>query len=111
GRTASKKEPLKVFPESPVTGQVVQLLDGRYGPYLTDGVTNASLPKATTPEEIEFNDALNLLAARAAAGPPKKAPRKAAAKKATPKKTTKAAKKTPAKATKKKTTKGAKESS
>ncbi len=106
GRTASKKEPLKVFPESPVTGQPVHLLDGRYGPYLTDGVTNASLPKATTPEEIEFNDALNLLAARAAAGPPKKAPRKSPAKKATPKKTTKAAKKTPTKAAKKKSTKG-----
>jgi DNA topoisomerase I len=103
GRAASKKEPLKVFPESPVTGNVIQLLEGRYGPYLTDGVTNASLPKGTTPEEIELNDALNLLATRAAAGPPKKASRKTSTAK---KKTTKAVKKTSTKAAKKKSTKG-----
>jgi DNA topoisomerase-1 len=102
GRAAAKKEPLKVFPESPVTGNPIQLLEGRYGPYLTDGVTNASLPKGTTPEEIELNDALNLLATRAAAGPSKKK----GARKAAPKKTAKAPKKTTAKATKKKSTKG-----
>src|SRR5690606_26434427 len=102
GRAAAKKEPPKVFPESPVTGNPIQLLEGRYGPYLTDGVTNASLPKGTTPEEIELNDALNLLATRAAAGPSKKK----GARKAAPKKTAKAPKKTTAKATKKKSTKG-----
>ncbi|MCG8583602.1 MAG: DNA topoisomerase I, partial [Pirellulales bacterium] len=42
-RGAAKKEPIKVFAESPVTGNPVQLLDGRYGPYVTDGETNASL--------------------------------------------------------------------
>ncbi|MFO0788095.1 MAG: type I DNA topoisomerase [Pirellulales bacterium] len=85
GRAAAKKEPLKVFEESPVTKQKVQLLDGRYGPYVTDGETNASLPKGTSPEELTFPEALDLLAARAAAGPPKK--------KAAKKKTAKAAKK------------------
>ena len=69
---AAKREPLKVFEASPVTGEKVQLLDGRYGPYVTDGTTNASLPKGTPPEELTFNEALNLLAARAAAGPPKR---------------------------------------
>jgi DNA topoisomerase I len=80
GRAAAKREPLKVFDPSPVTNQKVQLLDGRYGPYVTDGETNASLPKGTPPEELTFQEALDLLAVRAAAGPSKK---KSAKKKAT----------------------------
>jgi DNA topoisomerase I len=102
GRAAAKREPLKVFDESPVTKQKIQLLDGRYGPYVTDGETNASLPKGTPPEELTFDEALNLLAARAAAGPPKK--------KAAKKKTAKAPKsaESPKKsATKRRTTKKA----
>jgi DNA topoisomerase-1 len=72
GRAAAKREPLKVFDASPVTGQKVQLLDGRYGPYVTDGETNASLPKGSSVDELTMNEALDLLAARAAAGPPKR---------------------------------------
>jgi DNA topoisomerase-1 len=79
GGPSAKREPLKVFEASPITGEKVQLLDGRYGPYVTDGTTNASLPKGTPVEELTFNEALDLLAVRAAAGPPKK---KAAKKKA-----------------------------
>jgi DNA topoisomerase-1 len=98
---AAKKEPLRVFDESPVTNTKVQLLDGRYGPYLTDGETNASLPKGASVEELTFAEALELLAARAALGPPKKKKRaaKSAAKSdkpATPKKA--ASKRRPAKA-------------
>ncbi len=100
GRGAPR-EPIKVFEnDSPVTEQKVQMLDGRYGPYVSDGETNASLPKGVKPEELTFQEALNLLADRAAAGgsKKKKAPRKAAAKKAPAKKKTakkKAAKKSP----------------
>jgi len=79
GRAAAKREPLKVFDASPVTSQKVQLLDGRYGPYVTDGETNASVPKGTSADELTFQEALDLLAARAALGPPK---RKTAKKKA-----------------------------
>lgn len=86
GRGAVKCEPLKVFEASPVTSNPVQLLAGRYGPYVTDGVTNASLPRGTAPEEVTLEYALNLLKARAEQGPskPKKsaAPKKAAAPKA-----------------------------
>jgi DNA topoisomerase-1 len=63
------KEPVKVFEESPVTGKKIQLLEGRYGLYLTDGATNASLPKGASPEELTREEALELLAARAAMGP------------------------------------------
>ena len=66
------KEPLKVFDESLVTGQKIQLLEGRYGLYLNDGVTNASLPKGLAPDALTKEQALELLAARAALGPPKK---------------------------------------
>ena len=49
---AARKEPLKTFDPSPVTGKPVQLLGGRYGPYVTDGATNASLPRGTSAEEV-----------------------------------------------------------
>jgi DNA topoisomerase I len=100
GSTATK-EPLKVFEASPVTSQPVRLLAGRYGPYVTDGVTNASLPKDVAPEDVALDYALSLLQTRAEAGPSKRRPfkRKAAAKKAAPVKKKAAPKK---KATKKK---------
>ena len=92
GRGA-KKEPLKVFDVSPVTQNPVELLQGSYGPYVTDGETNASLPREAKPEELTFEAALDLLAVRAAMGgskKKKKAPRKAATSKKAP-----AAKKAP----------------
>ena len=52
---AAPKEPLKVFDPSPVTEEPIKLLDGRYGPYVTDGATNASLPRGTTVEELDFD--------------------------------------------------------
>jgi DNA topoisomerase-1 len=66
---AARKEPLKVFDPSPVTGKPVQLLAGRYGPYVTDGATNASLPRGTSPDEVTVEYALNLLKTRAERGP------------------------------------------
>jgi DNA topoisomerase I len=80
GRGRGKKEPLKVFDASPVTGNPVELLDGSYGPYVTDGETNASLPRDAKVEELTFEGALDLLAVRAAAGGSKK--KKKGAKKA-----------------------------
>jgi DNA topoisomerase-1 len=90
GRAAAKREPLKVFDPSPVTGKNVQLLDGRYGPYVTDGETNASLPKGTEIDQLTFNEALDLLAARAAVAPAKRktARKKAAKASSAPKKST-----------------------
>ena len=84
----AKREPLKVLGDSPVTKQPVQLLEGRYGLYLTDGTTNASLPKGVQPDDVTPEQALELLATRAAMGPPVKKGRKgkAPAKKAGKKK-------------------------
>ena len=74
---------------------------GRFGPYVTDGTTNASLRKGDEPETITIERAAELLADRRAAGPPvKRAGRAAKASKAA-KKTTKVGQKTTKKATKK----------
>ena len=79
---AAQREPAKVFDPSPVTSQPVRLMQGRYGPYVTNGVTNASLPRTITPDEVTFEYALNLLSARAAAGPSQRSSRRAAKPKA-----------------------------
>ncbi|HIM27998.1 MAG TPA: type I DNA topoisomerase [Planctomycetes bacterium] len=97
---AAPKEPIKVFTESPVTGEVVKLLDGRYGPYVTDGATNASLAKGSSPDELTMDEALNLLAERASRVGTKK--KKKATKKKTAKKKTAAKKMAKKKTVKKK---------
>ena len=73
-----RREPIRVFDVSPVTGQAVQLLAGRYGPYVTDGTTNASLPQGLAPEGVSFQQALELLADRAARGPSRRPSRRRA---------------------------------
>jgi DNA topoisomerase-1 len=83
GRAAAPREPLKTFDNSPVTNQPVKLLSGRYGNYVTDGTTNATLPRDYTPESLTFEQALHLLAERAARGPAPKGRRGRAAKAAT----------------------------
>ncbi|MGB7347283.1 MAG: type I DNA topoisomerase [Pirellulaceae bacterium] len=76
------KEPLRVFEKpSPITEKEVRILDGRFGPYVTDGETNASLRKGMDAKEMTFEAAIDLLAERAAKGPSKKKKKKKAAKK------------------------------
>jgi DNA topoisomerase-1 len=88
-RTAA--EPLKVFGPHPTSGGEMKLMAGRYGPYVTDGTTNATLPRDKQPEELTAEEAVVLIDERAAKGPAKgkgrkKAPaKKAPAKKAAPK--------------------------
>ncbi|MES1157094.1 MAG: type I DNA topoisomerase [Alphaproteobacteria bacterium] len=73
--------PLKVLGESPVTGKPVNVMSGRYGAYVTDGETNANIPKEKKPEDLTFEEALPLLEARAGLGKKKRPAKKAAAKK------------------------------
>jgi DNA topoisomerase-1 len=56
----------------PASGAAVQVLAGRYGPYVTDGKTNASLPKTADPAKFTMEEAVALLKAREDAGPSKK---------------------------------------
>ena len=67
----------KMLRELTNNGTTLKLLAGRYGPYVTDGTTNASLPKAITPESLTFDQAMELLAARRDAAP---SPRRGATK-------------------------------
>ncbi len=87
------KPPLRELGEDPESGKPVVIKDGFYGAYITDVVTNRTLPKQYTPESIEPQVAFELLAQKRAAGPVKR--KRAAAKKTATKKT--AAKKTAAK--------------
>ncbi|WP_427870589.1 type I DNA topoisomerase [Leucobacter luti] len=81
---------LKEFDADPVSGKPVRVRDGRFGPYVTDGETNATIPRGDSVEDISFERAIELLAIKRAKGPAKKkAPaRKAAAKKPAAKKAT-----------------------
>ncbi len=85
---AAPQEPIKVFDASPVTGQPIKLLEGRYGPYVADGESNASLPKGTAPDALTFDQAVQLLAERAAKGPSTRKAKRGGAKKAGAKKAT-----------------------
>ncbi|MDK6472334.1 type I DNA topoisomerase [Gardnerella pickettii] len=89
------KPPLRELGEDPESGKPVVIKDGFYGAYITDGITNRTLPKQYTPESIEPQVAFELLAQKRAAGPVKR--KRAAAKKTATKKTT--AKKTTTKKT------------
>lgn len=79
-------EPLNTFGPHPTSGGEMKLLAGRYGAYVTDGTTNATLPKDVKPEDLTLEQAIALIDARAAAAPAKGKKKKAAPKKAAPKK-------------------------
>jgi DNA topoisomerase-1 len=68
---AAKAAPLKELGANPA-GAVIKLFDGRYGPYITDGAVNATVPKGVALESITLESALELLAEKAAKGPGKK---------------------------------------
>lgn len=68
---------LKELGTDPATGGEVALKDGRYGPYVTDGTTNASLPRGESPETVTPERAVDLLAEKRAKGPAKRPRRKA----------------------------------
>ncbi len=84
GRGRASAEPIKTFGAHPVSGGEMKVLAGRYGPYVTDGTTNATIPRAMKPEDVTEEDAVRLIDERVAKGPAKKkgkARKKAPAKK------------------------------
>ncbi len=77
---------LKEFDADPVSGKPIKVKDGRFGPYVTDGETNATIPRGETVEDVDFERAKQLLADKRAKGPAKKPARKTAARKPAAKK-------------------------
>jgi DNA topoisomerase-1 len=93
------KPPLRELGVDPVSGKPMVIKDGRFGPYVTDGETNASLRKGDLPETITDERASELLQDRRDRGPAKKrsSKKKAADKKKAPAKKRAAKKKAGAK--------------
>ncbi len=106
GRVA--KPPLADLGAHPESGAPLRVLDGRYGPYVTDGTVNASLPRGTSPSDLTPEHAVELLRERAARAP---ATSKRGAKKAAKKTVKKTVKKAAKKVAKKVTTRSAKSAS
>ncbi|HLP22600.1 MAG TPA: topoisomerase C-terminal repeat-containing protein, partial [Microbacteriaceae bacterium] len=78
---------IKEFDADPVSGKPIKIKDGRFGPYVTDGETNATVPRGEEPTEITFERAVELLQIKRDKGPaPKRGAKKTPAKKATTKK-------------------------
>ena len=77
GRGRAAAEPLKTLGDHP-EGGAVQVMPGRYGPYVKWQSVNATLPKGAEPETITLDEALALIAEKAAKSPAKKTTRKAA---------------------------------
>jgi DNA topoisomerase I len=96
-RGRASAAPLRELGTDPTTNLPVVVKDGRFGPYVTDGTTNASLRKGDVVESIDIERASELLGERRAAGPSTR--KKKAAKKAAPAKKKVAAKKATAKKT------------
>ncbi|MGE3165624.1 MAG: type I DNA topoisomerase [Planctomycetota bacterium] len=87
-RRQAAAEPLRTFAEvEALDGATIRVLPGRYGPYATDGETNASLPRDLSPDELTIAQAVQLILDRRARGPAKrkKVSKKKSAKKATSK--------------------------
>jgi DNA topoisomerase-1 len=69
-------DPGRTLGADPASGQSIVVKLGRYGPYVTDGSVNATLPKAMAAEAVTLDEALMLLNAKRASGPAKKPARR-----------------------------------
>lgn len=79
GRGATASAPLRELGEDPASGKPVVVKEGRFGPYVTDGTTNATLRKGDDVESVTLERAAELLAEKRAKGPAKKSGRRPAA--------------------------------
>jgi DNA topoisomerase-1 len=77
----ASREPIAALGKHPENGKDVKVMEGKYGPYVSDGNTHATLPKAVDPKAVTLDEALRLIDEKAAKGPAKKGGRKTARKK------------------------------
>ena len=82
-RQGASREPIAVLGSHPSSGLEIKVMSGRYGPYVTDGTTHATLPKTADPKDVTLGLAVEWIDAKAAKGPSTKSKRKPARKKKT----------------------------
>ncbi|MEP7130763.1 MAG: type I DNA topoisomerase [Sphingomicrobium sp.] len=81
-RQGASREPIAILGQHPESGKEVKAMAGRYGPYVSDGTTHATLPKDADPKTVTLDEAVRLIDEKAAKGPsPKRGGRKPARKK------------------------------
>ena len=76
GRRGASREPIAVLGPHPESGKEIKVLEGRFGPYVSDGTTHATLPKSADPKAVTLDEAVALIDAKAAKGPAKKPARR-----------------------------------
>jgi DNA topoisomerase-1 len=81
GERGGSREPIAVLGAHPESGKDIKVMAGRYGPYVSDGATHATLPKSAEPTAVTLDEAVALIDAKAAKGP-SKGKRKSPARKA-----------------------------
>jgi DNA topoisomerase-1 len=72
----ASREPIAVLGKHP-NGKDVKVMAGRYGPYVSDGTTHATLPKGAEPKAVTLDEAVRLIDEKAAKGPSKRPARRA----------------------------------
>ncbi|MDN6350338.1 MAG: type I DNA topoisomerase [Yaniella sp.] len=70
------KPPIAEFGNDPSSGKKVVIKDGRFGPYITDGTTNVTVPRGTGPDQVTEGQAFEMLAEKRAKGPASNAKKK-----------------------------------
>jgi DNA topoisomerase-1 len=70
-RGGGGREPIAVLGAHPESGKEIKVMEGRYGPYVSDGATHATLPKSADPKSVTLDEAVALINAKAAKGPSK----------------------------------------
>jgi DNA topoisomerase-1 len=74
GQNASR-EPIAVLGPHPASGKEIKVMSGRYGPYVSDGATHATLPKGTEPASVTLEQAIGWIDAKAEKGPARRGSR------------------------------------
>jgi DNA topoisomerase-1 len=71
GKRGGSREPIATLGLHPTSGKEIKVLEGRYGPYVSDGTVHATLPKGTDPKTVTIDQAVEWIDAKAAKGPAK----------------------------------------